>query len=357
MIPALENLFIYLTWDCNLNCKHCWLDKNERSSKLSIKMLNKAIEQAIELGLNYIKISGGEPLIEKEKVISIIEKASSNNIKISIETNGTKIDRQWVDVFSKNSVSVGISIDSYNASIHDHFRGKVNSFNKSIKAVELLKNKGVDVGIIHSISMYDERELKKMVAFAENYNVSYLKINPIVKIGNARHYQNEKDDFIFTISPEEMLEIKNKFSSNNKHAKVPVNIMLPVGLTNIRGIITNSSSTFSYANCPTLNLISILPSGDLGLCAEANRTSDLIFGNLFHDDIVDVWKNSDTLKEIRTLIPDKLEGVCGNCLVKNICKGSCRTIALSSFGSINSANPICQKLYDENKFHLAPKCR
>ncbi|QUH29759.1 nucleotidyltransferase family protein [Vallitalea guaymasensis] len=106
-----------------------------------------------------------------------------------------------------------------------------------------------------------------------------------------------------------------------------------------------------------LNQTKLLPSGDLGLCAEANRTSDLIFGNLFHDDIVDVWKNSDTLKEIRTLIPDKLEGVCGNCLVKNICKGSCRTIALSSFGSINSANPICQKLYDENKFHLAPKCR
>lgn len=348
--PLLENLFIYPTWSCNLSCEHCWVDKKETKTYLTIDILDEAINQAIDLGLSYIKISGGEPLLVEEITEFIIRKANKESISLSIETNGTLIDKKWAAIFAENNVSVSISIDNYDENIHDKFRGLAGSYSKSIEAIKLLNERSVQIGIVNSISSVSYNDMNKMIELSQQLNVSFLKFNPIVKVGNAKKFK-EADDFIFTLTPQEMIELKNRYC-DKKSFEIPVSIFLPVGLSSIKNILTSPLQGFSCANCPTLNLISILPNGDLGLCAEANRNNLLKFDNLFDNSLIDVWHNNNILEKIRDEIPDKLSGVCGKCMVKNICKGSCRAISVSDGGNINSPHPICQRLYNEKKFHL-----
>lgn len=352
-IPLLENLFIYPTWACNLNCEHCWVNEKEANGCLSRDMLDKAISEALDLGLTYIKISGGEPLIAGEITEFIINKVKYENVNVSIETNGTLIDERWAKIFSENEVSVSVSIDSHEESTHDRFRGLVGSFEKTINAVELLVKNDVQVGIVTSISNINYDTIEKMIELAKNLNVSFLKFNPIVKVGNAKKI-NQDNDFIFTLYPEEMLELRNKYC-NKKSVGIPVDLFLPMGLSNIKNILSSSPPIQNYSciNCPTLNLISILPNGDLGLCPEANRSELLKFDNLYNTNLRKVWIENYNLYMLRSEIPDKLSGVCGKCMIKNICKGSCRAVAVSNSGTINAPHPICQYLFDKNKFHLA----
>ena len=351
-IPLLKNLFIYPTWSCNLKCKHCWVNKKETDLFLSKDILDNAINEALDLGLTYIKISGGEPLLAGELIEFIINKVKNENVNISIETNATLIDDRWAKILAENEVSVSVSVDSHEESDHDRFRGIDGSFKKTINAIELLVKNDVQVGIVSSILNMDFDNIDKMIELSKDLNVSFIKFNPIVKVGNAKKI-NKNKDFIFALYPEEMLELRNKYC-NKESLGIPVDLFLPVGLSNIKSILTHSPlQGISCINCPTLNLLSILPNGDLGLCPEANRSELLKFDNLYITNLSDVWNDNSNLNKLRSEIPDRLTGVCGKCLVKSICKGSCRAVAVSSGGTINSPHPICQYLYDKNKFHLA----
>lgn len=352
-IPELQNLFIYPTWKCNLNCAHCWLDERESENILSIELIDSAINDALGMGLKYIKISGGEPLLTKDITEYIVKKAGENNVKVAIETNGTMIDEKWATLFAENKVQVGISIDSYKEEEHDIFRGKQGAFTESINAIKMLVGKGCSTGIIHSISTINTEEIDKMVELSKELGAKYLKLNPIVKVGKGKSF-TEGNDFIFTLLPKEIIKLNNMYRSSD----LPVIVMLPVGLSSLKKIVElPAEEQFRCANCPTLNLASILPNGKVGLCAEAYRNTMMHFGDLNEVSLKEIWYNSDELKELRGVIPDNMDGVCGKCLMKNICKGSCRSISVAQYGKISSPHPICQHLYENNLFHLAKKSK
>ncbi|MCJ7611152.1 MAG: SynChlorMet cassette radical SAM/SPASM protein ScmF, partial [Candidatus Aminicenantes bacterium] len=46
-------------------------------------------------------------------------------------------------------------------------------------------------------------------------------------------------------------------------------------------------------------------------------------GQAAKDRLEDVWLHNPILKEIRQGLPGKMEGVCGECLMKDLCLGSC----------------------------------
>ncbi|MCJ7443026.1 MAG: SPASM domain-containing protein [Methanotrichaceae archaeon] len=67
----------------------------------------------------------------------------------------------------------------------------------------------------------------------------------------------------------------------------------------------------------------VLSDGSYALCGIGTSVPDLIFGHAAADRLEDVWLNSQKLQELRQGLPDRLEGVCGRCLMKNVCLGSC----------------------------------
>ena len=96
-----------------------------------------------------------------------------------------------------------------------------------------------------------------------------------------------------------------------------------------------------------------MPNGDFGLCADADLHEPLHFGNLFEQDLSSVWSSHPLLLSLREVVPDQLEGVCGHCMAKAMCRGSCRAVAVTDGGKLASPHPICRRLYEEKKFPLA----
>jgi len=102
-IPAF--LIASITTSCNLLCKGCYARANNsygegfEQKQLSDKEWQDIFSQAKELGIAFILLAGGEPLIRKD----VIEWAAKyKSIVFPVFTNGTMIDEEYLELFDKN---------------------------------------------------------------------------------------------------------------------------------------------------------------------------------------------------------------------------------------------------------------
>ncbi len=90
--PSLTQLYFYLTEGCNLACRHCWLapkydPQGDRSSSLPVELFENAIREAKVLGLQRVKLTGGEPLLHPQ-IRMLLEIVQREELGLVMETNG-----------------------------------------------------------------------------------------------------------------------------------------------------------------------------------------------------------------------------------------------------------------------------
>jgi radical SAM protein with 4Fe4S-binding SPASM domain len=75
--------------------------------------------------------------------------------------------------------------------------------------------------------------------------------------------------------------------------------------------------------CAVLNILGVLSDGTYALCGIGTTVPELVFGHAAKDALSDIWKNAPVLTELREGLPHRFEGICGKCVMKGICLGSC----------------------------------
>ena len=179
MLEPIATYIIKIASRCNLDCDYCYEynmgDDSWRKepSVISEDTLNIAVsrinEHAKANALKNINISlhGGEPLLvgykRFEKIISIIKsKLSDYNVDMGIQTNAVLINDSFLELFLKEKISVGISLDGppkYNDQ-HRFYHNKKGSGKDVEKALMLLKDFPYFSGILSVINIdYDPLEV------------------------------------------------------------------------------------------------------------------------------------------------------------------------------------------------------
>lgn len=101
-IPAF--LIASITSSCNLHCAGCYAravnscTDTETAGQLSAEDWDSVFEQAEDMGISFILLAGGEPMIRRD----VIEMAGNRkNILFPIFTNGTLIDDTYIRMLKK----------------------------------------------------------------------------------------------------------------------------------------------------------------------------------------------------------------------------------------------------------------
>ena len=137
--------FLDLVDFCQLDCKHCYLNKCSRVMPLD--MLRTICEDFLKtdfpLSQSELILSGGEPLLHPKFVeaSNIVRKLNGH---ITMSTNGILIPK-FIHTFQRND-GIQVIIDG-DEKAHDFIRGK-GSYEKAVRALKLLD----EHGIRHSIS-------------------------------------------------------------------------------------------------------------------------------------------------------------------------------------------------------------
>lgn len=72
---------------CNLRC--AWCDTEYSFESGTQKTVDELAEEISKSGVNYVCVTGGEPLLQKKELISLLEILHEGGIAVDIETNGT----------------------------------------------------------------------------------------------------------------------------------------------------------------------------------------------------------------------------------------------------------------------------
>jgi uncharacterized protein len=157
---------------CNLNCSYCYefnlADTTWKDSPahMSDEVFNKVLERVKRhcewSGQKSVHFSmhGGEPcLIGPKRFNSFCEKMrkvlNDVEVKISIQTNGTLLDKEWAVILANNAVNVGVSMDGPRE-VHDIFRvdhQNKGSYDRVRSGIEVLKSAGIPFGILTVIQL------------------------------------------------------------------------------------------------------------------------------------------------------------------------------------------------------------
>jgi len=186
-----DYLRISLTESCNLRCKYCMPEDYKFPSSLPAHyMTSGEIDQIaqlfIGLGVNKIRLTGGEPLVRKDAK-KILEDLSAyrtieNNlpVKLTLTTNGILADK-FIETFKKANIhSLNISLDTM---MPERFEAitKRNYFHKVFSNIHLLlqNNFHVKVNMVVMKGVNDD-EVNDFVQWTRDYpvHVRFIEFMP-----------------------------------------------------------------------------------------------------------------------------------------------------------------------------------
>ena len=316
----LSRIYFYLTDSCNLRCKHCWIqpkyaDGKTPSEFLKLDLFKKIIHSARPLGLNAVKLTGGEPLLHPQ-IAGILEFIKNEDLQLTIETNGLLCSPEIVGLISScKKPFVSVSIDAAESQIHENIRGVDGCFGSAVSGIKNLVAAGLRPQIIMSLMSDNKEQIEPMVDWAKASGAGSIKINIVQPTarGEKLHQTGR------TLNIEKLVEIGRwvemelsrekqfKIIYGHPHAFRPLSKM----------------SKHRGGRCQILGIIGVLANGKYALCGIGTTVADLVFGDAATESLADIWRNHPILKEIREGLPLKLKGVCGDCLFNRACLGSC----------------------------------
>jgi SynChlorMet cassette radical SAM/SPASM protein ScmF len=343
---ALRSLYIYLTDSCNLNCRHCWIKPSQSDSapenNISPRSIEKAIKEALPLGLSRVKLTGGEPLLRKD-ALEIIEIVGKAGLILDIETNGTLITAETAGVLSRTRKgTVSISLDSPQPQEHDLFRGVEGAFERAVRGMGFLREREVPFQVICSAYRDNCDDIGDLIKKASSLGASSFKINPVTPHGRALEMFSGGSN----LSVKEILELKRKVDELYAPVSdIPVHMAIPLAFYGFEQI-----KACEYGLCHILNILGILADGRISFCGIGQTEEDLVMGDIKKESIADIWKNSPILKRMREDIPEKLSGICGKCIFRKVCLGTCVAATYSMTGTFTEGYWFCEKAYEQGLF-------
>ncbi len=137
---GIDYLRISVTDRCNLRCIYCMPPEGipliPHDEILSFEEITAVVRVAVDMGINKIRLTGGEPLVRSEiaKLISMI--ASIDGIKdISMSTNGILLSKYASELTDAGLNRVNISLDTLR---YDRFKyiTRTDNFSDVLKGID-----------------------------------------------------------------------------------------------------------------------------------------------------------------------------------------------------------------------------
>lgn len=333
----LTGLQLHLTQACNLRCRHCFFSSgNPLEDELTDDEYMEFVKSFKNIGLARFTVSGGEPFLRRDLLFEMVKEAYQQGLeRVSLSTNGTLLTEEDAYLLKKYGVKVGVSLDGGTAKVHDYIRGK-GVFAKATKAIRMLREAGVYTTIGCTLMRANVGKAEEVLHLAKELGVSGVLINTVRITGRAK--ENIGDTFV--TDRESAACLKQLW----KTARA-------IGVhTGVEAFFDTSEGVKRANLCGAGKaMLGIASNGDVYPCDSFLGVEKLKAGSIRENSILDIWRESPTLKPFREISIEKVEG-CRDCELKFICGGGCLQENYEAHGAFDKAPISCslmKELFEE----------
>jgi MoaA/NifB/PqqE/SkfB family radical SAM enzyme len=208
---GLRSLLFAITKKCPLNCEHCfeWDNLNQQEVLSTADLINIVLKYQA-YGTTQIMFSGGEPMLRVNDIYEVLN-AAHDGSDFWIISSGLGLTKERAHRLKKAGLTgVMISLDHFEASKHNAFRGFENAYMNAIQAVENANEAGLvtTLSLCATKEFTTEENLDAYMNLAKTLGVSFVQI--LEPRASGRYMGKEVE-----LGKEEMLLLEKKYSEYN----------------------------------------------------------------------------------------------------------------------------------------------
>jgi len=282
----MKSAIFMINKNCNQNCKFC-LNSWQTSKELTLDEKKKVLDRLKESNVEVVAFSGGEPLMSKDLIELVDYAYYKNNFKIVIQTNGTLLNKEFLEQIKGKVFVLEISLEGLEKE-HNYLVGRLN-FRKVLKNIKLAKNY-LEVFTNFTITKMNKDCLEDYVKFLDKLEIKVANFTKLYLSGNA-------------LKNKELIPSEKDYGNFlEKLSKIKSNVLLNVQ-AGFSEEVLKKYKIQNYSRCSIGKEITITPSGSIRLCP----SSPINWGDALTSDL-------NFIKDIK---PDN------GCLVNNLMEAKC----------------------------------
>jgi len=285
---SINYLRISVTDRCNLRCIYCMppegVPQMSHSEILSYEEIRTVVQAAAELGINRIRLTGGEPLVRAElpKLIKMISQIEGIE-ELSLTTNGTFLKKYALELKQAGLSRVNVSLDTLKA---DKFRyitrlGKLEAVLEGIEAAKEAGFEPVKINTVIMRGINDDEILDfARMTYEDGWHVRFIELMPFKGVA----------EFVPSIKLRQHISLLGKLEPC---ASITGNgPAMYYRLAGARGTIGFITPLTEHSFCSRCNRMRLTPDGKLRPC-------------LLGEDEIDLkmpLRNNASMDELKSLI-------------------------------------------------------
>lgn len=179
-------LSIALTEQCNLNCVYCPPHGETYGTPRATLELDDALgilQVAHELGVNKVRLTGGEPLLYA-RIGEVLSYASSLGLETHLNTNGVLLHRYAGMLNEFRGLHVKVSLDTMKRELYREITGK-DSLSHVIRGINSISEYGILKRLSTVVTTKNNMGIRSLLSFCEEKSIG-IKIHDMYVVPERR---------------------------------------------------------------------------------------------------------------------------------------------------------------------------
>lgn len=325
-------LQLHITGNCNLRCRHCYMDAHRNDMPFSD--IRRVVEQFEALVVHleqvgnckirsHIHFTGGEPLLHPQidQILGFFLK-KKDRFWYGIMSNGTILKPKTLLLLKRLPLKAfQVSLDGDEAA-HDHIRGAGN-YRKVLRALDVLHLFRIPTRVSFTANKDNFHLFPHIAQVCRRHHVRSL--------WSDRYIPFDADSELQPLSKDDM---KAYAAILQKEKENPENSRRKLAVQNYRALQFLCSGENIYYCKAGQTMITVDEYGNIMPC----RRLPIICGNIQKDTLLQVYENHPEFQWLRT---HRLTGKCESCPHAQQCKGGERCFTHALTGSYEQPDPCC----------------
>lgn len=190
---AIVDLRVSVTDRCNYRCVYCRDKADSGFGELSIDEYARLIRVFVSLGIEKVRLTGGEPLLRAGlldliREVHAMRTLSGNPLDIALTTNGHLLAEMAVSLRKAGLSRITVSMDAVDSETFNRITRTSGSYEKVMAGIRAAQEAGFDPMKVNCVLLrgFNDEQIEKFGEFSRKNNVivRFIEFMPVEK-GNV----------------------------------------------------------------------------------------------------------------------------------------------------------------------------
>lgn len=332
LLDAPVEIDLMLTRRCNFACRYCVHGTGHQPDEyLNTDAALRVIEEAADLGVVTVTLSGGEPTLHPA-LPEIISAVIRHKMECFVSTNGSLLDERMSEALAATGMhTIQVSLDSPSPDTHHFLTQTQNTFDRVLAGIDRLKAQGLRVRSRSVLTPHNCHQVTELIRLLIEHDVDHIDLCT-ERAGSCEIVGIDETD---KLSSEQSNRLHDQIEEAIEHYPEKAIFFVDSDADWTQGS--------DAVRCGSLISVMIVHSnGNVSVCEMIHEDPEVSYGNIHQSSLKEIWAGPAHRKILeRTTDRSNVDSRCSDCHRLDYCATGCFNLSKLAEGNYFTKDPRC----------------